>query len=388
MRDGRNSTEMFLESELGRLAQAEPMKCREMLARRMQAQSVLSNVSLTSIFHSTYEQTASTKGQKPIRIAHVVSPVFEKKGSGMLDQMTLITLRSMAVAKELAETLSNGRIQVELWLCNYADEPRPNLPGMRYTIPLNRSVIELAEKHNIDLPLTKANPVPRRLPVAADILDALAKSTSADHLSFTNADIGVMPYFYIFAATWLRAGLDGMFVNRVPIPLEAGLNFKTLDDILDAGLQYPQNHGGWDCFVFTRKQYQKFQSRLGLVVVGAPPIGTKLRHAVNCYAKHFLPVTKKHVTFHLGGTGSGDKEKHSGWGFGRGWNYNYHKHYPEKGHTPCVQNQPFLGTYDDDKTERDVLPVICKLVQGMKNGQISTPLRLYLLMLQTKAILP
>ena len=28
------------------------------------------------------------------------------------------------------------------------------------------------------------------------------------------------------------------------------------------------------------------------------------------------------------------------------------------------------------------------LVQGMKNGQISTPLRLYLLMLQTKAILP
>ena len=264
--------------------------------------------------------------RRPLRIAHVVNPVFVRKNAAALDEITMITLASMASAADLTHRYSGGLVEVELWLCNFFDEPKPAIEGFRYTRSLNRSVIELASAAHIELVLTKSNPNPRRLPVAADILEALHESSSADYVFYTNTDIGVMPYFYSWAAAWFAAGLDSMFVNRVPVPLE-GRTYPTLASIWDEVVKHPQSHGGWDCFGWNRKLFDRFRWRLEVAVVGAPPIGTKLKNAVMCYARYFFPVTGKHLTFHLGGTGSGDKKVHSGWGYGRPWNFNYKKVY-------------------------------------------------------------
>ena len=324
--------------------------------------------------------------RRPLRIAHVVNPVFERKNAAALDEITMITLASMAAARDFTHMHSGGLVEVELWLCNFHDEPKPAIEGFRYTRSLNRSVIDLAKAANMELVLTKSNPTPRRLPVANDILEAIHESSKADFVIYTNTDIGVMPYFYSFAGAWFAGGLDSMFVNRVPVPVE-GRKYPTLPSIWDEVLKHPQNHGGWDCFGWNRKLFDRFRWRMEVAVVGAPPIGSKLKNAIMCYARFFFPVVGKHLTFHLGGTGSGDKHVHSGWAYARPWNFNYKKHWtspvkPEgcSGMRGSAHKKPFHGVnFANDKDYVNQVRAVCTDYHMQPGKPISTEMRLVML---------
>ena len=55
-------------------------------------------------------------------------------------------------------------------------------------------------REEIEMPLTKANPEPRPLPLIADILESIDDSSDAKNVVYSNADIGVMPHFYLYCA--------------------------------------------------------------------------------------------------------------------------------------------------------------------------------------------
>lgn len=50
------------------------------------------------------------------------------------------------------------------------------------------------------MPLTKANPDPRPLPLIADILESIDDSSDLAYVVYSNADIGLMPHFYLYCA--------------------------------------------------------------------------------------------------------------------------------------------------------------------------------------------
>ena len=385
-----------IESELQRVGSA---GCPKVLSKANSATRIAQMGStLTSTLQTIIEMHRGPQNismQKPLRIAHVISPVFARKSATYLDEITMITLASMSAAHDFTHKYSNGLIEVELWLTNFEDEPKPKIKRYRYTRPVNRSVIELAAAAHIKLPLTKTNPKPRRLPVANDILEAVHESTSADYIIYSNTDIGIMPYFYTFVALWFAAGLDSMYINRVPLPIE-GHKYPDLPSIWSEVLKHPQKHGGWDCFGWHRSLFGRFRWRLGVAVVGAPPIGTKLKKAIMCYAQYFLPVLGKHLTFHLGGTGSGDTHRVSGWGFGRPWNFNYHKHYhslvkpePCSGDPGSSQKLIFHGlSFNEDEKFQDQVAALCSAYKP--NEPLSIEFRLLVLysMVASEEFLP
>jgi len=213
-----------------------------------------------------------------MRIVHIVNPVAvpPKSPFAFAQQVTFESMRA-------AQAFAAPQVEVHLYATGYPED-RAALPRGFETAPaLTRSVLDMGD----------FDP-PRKLPLAGDILARLEAVSAAEYCIYTNADIGVQPYFYRWVAAAIRRGYDAFTINRRTLPAV----YASLDD-LPAMYAHPgEAHRGWDCFVFRREALPRYD--LGAVCLGAPPVGLALLANLLANARRFRQFTAERLTFHLG----------------------------------------------------------------------------------------
>ena len=214
-----------------------------------------------------------------LSFAHIVNPVIVSESSDLFlaQPITFETMRrARAAARDVAD--------VALLSAQYPED-RPLVPDDFVATPdLERSALDLGEFK-----------IPRKLPLVKDILDRLYEHTPhADFLIYTNVDIALMPNFYTAVERYIDQGLDALVINRRSISSK----HQAIDDIPLMYAQVGEPHSGYDCFVFRRDLYPKFE--LGDVFIGAPHVGKVLRINLLCNTDNFKRFKNLHLTFHLG----------------------------------------------------------------------------------------
>ena len=212
------------------------------------------------------------------QIAHIINPFKAKEGSE-LSIIQPITFESMRRAVEYAKDV----VDVELFTAQYSED-HPIIPDYFTRTPdLNQS--------SIDLPNIKTG---HKLPFLKDILDQLYANSKADYFVYTNVDIGLMEPFYAVINTFIDQGHDAFIINRRRV----STNYNSIDQLDLIYTDVGELHNGYDCFVFKRSLYDKFN--LGEVCIGIPHVGNTLAHNLFCWANNFKLYTNKHLSFHIG----------------------------------------------------------------------------------------
>lgn len=134
----------------------------------------------------------------------------------------------------------------------------------------------------------------RKLPLIGDIIEVAHKETTGDYIIYTNADIGLMPYFYDFVCDKIEAGYDALVINRRRVKS----TYQSVDQLPEIYSDMGLSHPGFDCFVFRRDLVD--QMILGDICVGVSFIGVALAHNLFALAENPLYVDNQHLTFHIG----------------------------------------------------------------------------------------
>lgn len=211
--------------------------------------------------------------------AHIVNPVAVTPQSD-LHAAQPITFSSMRRAREEADRCGIGVQQI---VTGFAKDRAIFPEGFRVAPKLDRSIKTVA---GFD--------TGRELPLLADILDRLYRSSDADYLIYTNVDIALMPDFYLRVNELIEQGFDTLVINRRTIP-------DRYTDPADLPLMYAEpgeQHPGHDCFVFPRILYVMFD--VGRVCIGVPPVGRVLIWNLVLFGKRFHEFKDLHLTFHVG----------------------------------------------------------------------------------------
>ena len=219
----------------------------------------------------------------------MINPVIVDKASDLYAAQP-ITFETMKTAKKFAA----GKVEVDLFTAQYAEDRALIPDGFHLTPDLERSVLDLGNFQK-----------KRKLPLLADILDRLYAATDAEYLIYTNVDIAVLPYFYVTVNALIEQGYDSFVINR-----------RTVETIYDSPAEIPlmyaevgNKHPGFDCFVFKREAYPQY--KLGGVCLGIPWIDHVLIMNLVCHARNFSVFRKLHATFHLGDSQAWLKEKYA-----------------------------------------------------------------------------
>lgn len=212
-------------------------------------------------------------------IGHIIVPVVVPNTSDLVIAQP-VTFETMRIACEFA----GKGTDVRLFAVQFNDEEQIPLPYNFSRGPmLTRSISDLHPfRHK------------RKLSLIKDILDRLYNSTDAEYLIYTNVDIALQPYFYKTVSTIIDQGYDAFIINRRTIPDK----FNRIEQIPKMFAQPGEKHKGWDCFVFHRSLYPKFQ--LGDAIIGAGWIGRVMITNMACFAKRFHIFEDFHLTFHIG----------------------------------------------------------------------------------------
>jgi hypothetical protein len=214
--------------------------------------------------------------------AHIINPVAIDETSDLFVAQP-ITFEAMRVAKEYAK----DSVTVELYTTQYPEDHSIVPDYFRKTPDLARSVMDIGEF------IQK-----RRLPILKDILDSLYNACDAEYFIYTNVDIGLKPEFYVTVKEFVDAGYDAFVINRRTIP-------NKYKEVAELPLMYSEKglpHGGWDCFVFRRDAYPRYE--LGLGCLGAARIGLILISNLICFSRNFREFKNEHLTFHIGNEGA------------------------------------------------------------------------------------
>jgi hypothetical protein len=212
------------------------------------------------------------------QLAHIVNPV-QASASSDLYVAQPITFETMRIAQAFAAT----RVQAELWSAQYPED-QPVVPaGFAQTPDLETSVLDHGNFQK-----------PRKLPLLKDILDRLYEATDAEYLVYTNVDIGLLPHFYLAVDRFIAAGYDAFVINRRTI----SRRYTSVAQIPLMYAEIGEPHRGWDCFVFKRDAYPRYE--LGTICVGAPRVGLALIGNLVAHARRFHEFKWEHLTFHLG----------------------------------------------------------------------------------------
>ena len=212
-----------------------------------------------------------------MKIGHIVNPVAVGESSDLFVAQP-VTFRTMFAAKRFAI----DQVDVELMVIGY-EEDTVIFPDRFKTLPqLQRSVMDVGAFSN-----------QRKLPLIRDILDAAVKNSDAEYFIYSNVDISPMPYFYSAVAKSLRDN-DALVINRRTID-KCDSGNQPLDHYY---CQAGEVHPGFDCFVFSRKQYEQFQ--LFDACIGANWIGRVLICNLLAFANQPKIIKDGHLTFHLG----------------------------------------------------------------------------------------
>jgi hypothetical protein len=224
-----------------------------------------------------------------IRLAHIVNPVLVDRSSDLFVAQP-ITFEAMRVARSFAA----GQVAVELLSAQYPED-HPVVPAdFRRTPDLEKSVLDYGKFDK-----------PRKLPLLKDILDRLHQGSDAEYLIYTNVDIGLLPHFYLTVKCLVAAGYDAFTINRRTI----SDRYTRPDQIPLMYAELGRPHRGWDCFVFRRDVYPKYQ--LGSICLGAPRVGLALIANLWAHADSFREFSDEHLTFHLGNDRSWGQSRHS-----------------------------------------------------------------------------
>jgi len=228
-----------------------------------------------------------------IRIAHIINPVKVPEDRDLYWQQP-ITSTTMWEATVMLENYRND-VEVELVATFYPEDEdiiggyvAGNLPNgnidkiFTKTEPLEMSALDI-----------QSYKIPRKLPLFREILQRLYDTSDADYFIQTNADIGVMPHFYILIKDLIEKGHDSFCINKRILP----------EELKDEGLammwsNVGTSHAGHDCFVFRRELFPLFS--LGNIVMGTPWSETTLIANLVMFAKNFKVFKEQHATFHLG----------------------------------------------------------------------------------------
>jgi hypothetical protein len=192
-----------------------------------------------------------------------------------------ITYKTMLQARRFAKKEFN--IDVELYACVYPEDEGAVPEGFTKTSNLTKSIQDIREF-----------PMRRKLPLFKDILDRLYESTEAEYLIQTNIDIGLMPHFYASLARFIKLGYDAFIINKRIIPHY----YRSVDQIPDMWSEPGTDHNGYDCFVFRRDAYPKFQ--MGDNCMGIPWSETSLTANMIAFSKNMTVFKHPHLTFHIG----------------------------------------------------------------------------------------
>lgn len=223
-------------------------------------------------------------------ISHIVNPVYIADSSRDLYHAQPITFETMKRAAEF----SNDECTVELFTVQYEEDRRIIPEYFLKTEDLTRSVLDI-----------KSFKKQRKLPLIKDILDRLYENATGDFLIYSNVDIALQTYFYKFIKRVIeKEEHDAFIINRRTIS-------EKYKDVKDIPLMYGdvgKDHKGWDCFVFKKELYPKFD--LGLGVIGQGWIGRILLSNLLLYSKKFKIFEKSHLTFHIGNDKSWKTEEY------------------------------------------------------------------------------
>ena len=173
--------------------------------------------------------------------------------------------------------------EISLYACAFPEDLEI-LPDDFIQYPyLNRSVLDL---HVFDKK--------RKLPMLADIINVLSDYADADYFIYTNADIGLMPFFYKTVETIINSGHDAFVINRRSIPA----HYHHPDQLDMIYSEAGDKHIGHDCFVFPASMAKEFI--LHNICIGAPFVGRSLAWNMALLAKNFKEFKDFHMTFHIG----------------------------------------------------------------------------------------
>lgn len=212
-----------------------------------------------------------------ISIAHIINPVKVKETSDLYHAQP-ITFESMRVAKEMA-----ANIKVELFTTQYEEDLEIIPEYFTKTNNLERSVMDVASFSTS-----------RKLPLLKDILDRVYEKSDAEYIIYTNVDITLMPHFYSAVASLIEKGHDAFMINRRRIPQI----YTKPEELPLIWAEMGKAHPGFDCFVFHRSLYPKFE--LGNVCIGVPFIEATLAHNLYAFANNFKLFDNLHLTVHIG----------------------------------------------------------------------------------------
>ena len=222
-----------------------------------------------------------------LKIAHVinVTEITESNKKSYLHVAQPVTLKSMVVAKKMAE----GLVDVELWAVKHKRE-RVNIPG---EFRWSKEIDKYAYEH-----IGPLKNVPKPLPRMKDIILSLYDSSDANYFVYSNLDIGLYPNFYIKINSLISRGYDALCINRRDLPKSYEGIVLNEDKLELAFLADGNKHPGIDCFVFRKEIVPSLN--LGNVYLGFPPVGQVLRAQIELQSNNFLWVKDEQYTFHLG----------------------------------------------------------------------------------------
>ena len=212
------------------------------------------------------------------RITHIINPVAADKDSRFYFTQR-VTFRTMQIARNFA----SNNVDVDFLSVQYPED-RGILPRGFVPAPdLERSILDLGVFQK-----------PRKLPLLQDILARAYEYAESEYFVYTNIDIGLLPNFYLSVQNIIDAGFDAFTINRRTI----SDHYSTIDQIPQMYAEVGDPHRGWDCFVFSRTAFAKYQ--LGDVCIGIPRADLVLLGNLIAHAKNFKEFRDLHLTFHLG----------------------------------------------------------------------------------------
>ena len=209
----------------------------------------------------------------------LVNPVTVSERSDLFVAQP-VTFETMRRAREAARS----EVEVALLTAQFPEDRALVPDDFTPTPDLDHSALDLQEFG-----------VRWKLPLARDILDRLYDhAPRADFLIYTNVDIALMPHFYVAIRRILDQGIDAFVVNRRSISGDYG----SIDEIPLMYSAVGDSHLGYDCFVFRRDAYPRFD--LAAAFIGVPPIGKVLLANLMCSSARFEVFKELHLTFHIG----------------------------------------------------------------------------------------
>lgn len=229
---------------------------------------------LGSCDHNGAQVTVDDK----VHIAHLVNPVRSPLDNELV-YLQPLTFESMRCAAEKAQRVA----RVDLLTAQYPEDHQIIPPFFRRTPDLDRCVADLHSFSRY-----------KKLPLIGDLVQRLYTGSNAPYLIYTNVDIILHPRFYEEVAARIRGGLDAFIINRRRLPKHYG----TVSDLPRIYQMHGAPHPGFDCFVFHRSLYPKFQ--MGKVCVGIPFIEMIFSQNLFCHASRFQLFDRERLTFHVG----------------------------------------------------------------------------------------